>query len=251
MMEESEKVTILSAIKNFLIHRIPYVAGQVCDTVWYRINKLLKPNKVFPIELWGLDSVIAVFAYPKIKAFVEAKRRTYPSCFEEYIPSTEIKYQRFKTEEDYKKAIENGHIGGGVKRWNEVLQEILFAFDWKVNCEDAMFTKRSEEFYKRYGYKNPHAKQKDNLYVRYEYRMTPEQLEKENNECEAYLKSYGGLSPNVWGDEKYSDEECEKKGYVFVKESYGYFDIDYANMIEERARKGFELFGKHFKNLVC
>lgn len=83
------------------------------DKRYARYVKQLKTNGFSDTETWGLDSVIAEFILPRLIRFKQVTNG-YP-------------YEH--TEET----------------WNACLDEMIFAFDWTLHCEDDKFDSLSEK----------------------------------------------------------------------------------------------------------
>jgi len=66
--------------------------------------KRLKATGICDTEMWSLDATIAEFILPRLKRFKEVNNG-YPSCFTE-------------------------------KKWNEILDKMIFAFEWAMEDVD-------------------------------------------------------------------------------------------------------------------
>jgi len=153
---------------------------------------------------------------PKLIAFQNTERVGYPSMFSEYHEN------EWKNKEEYDKAVAEGKmIGGGPEKWEEVLNEIIFAFDWFASEEGLI-----NNFYEKWNLEDPHKEVEKNKLYSYWYD----------------LPDGGALSTAT----ELSKEEREKRGAIFKNKSFIHFDIKKHMEYGERAQKGFELFGKHF-----
>jgi hypothetical protein len=195
-------------------------------SVKYLIQRIFRPNHLSDVDLWNLDSTMAKWIYPRLKAFIERKRYGYASIFSEYNEN------EWESKEQYDKAIKEGkHLGGGAEAWEKVLQEMIFAFEWKVYYECCEDEKQRDKFCKKWNIKNPHKKKLENKHIYYEYKS----LEPEFARCTS-------------DDSELDKKEPEK--YLFLRRCVHYYDSKYdVEVIEKRARKGFELFGKYFLDL--
>jgi hypothetical protein len=134
----------------------------------------------------------------------------------------------------------------GPEKWEQILQEMLFAFDYHVNG-DLLGTKQQDDFYKRWCYKNPHAKIPENRSVSYVYNMTDKYREEQEAKS-PFTKPFGGLASECTSDEPDLHIK-EPDHYELVGESVHYYDVKYEMEISRRAQKGFELFGRFFTSL--
>jgi hypothetical protein len=166
----------------------------------------------------------------------------YPGYFSEY-NSNEM------SKDKYDELVKNGHrdpeVAAGLKtgpeKWEDVLHEIEFALDWKINCDFAA-GKREADFYRRWGYKNPTAKLESNKMISYTYRMSDEYRESLEDKT---TKAFGGLSSEVLSDEPELDTK-EPTKYDSKKARVHYLDTKYIAMIGERAERGAKLLGEFY-----
>ncbi|MDR2081282.1 MAG: hypothetical protein LBP54_05290 [Campylobacteraceae bacterium] len=108
---------------------------------------------------------------------------------------------------------------------------MLYAFEWKIYYEDYKNIKQRDNFCKKWGMKNPHEKRLENKKVDYVYKM----IDPYFVEC---------ISDDSEMDKK------EPKRYQFLYRRIHYYNAKYdIHIINKRAQKGFELFGKYFLNL--
>jgi len=86
------------------------------DNRYARHVKQLKENGFSDAETWSLDSVVCKFILPRLIRFRE---------------------------------IHNGFPGGwediNEHKWKEMLDKMIFAFDWSLNCEEDKYNGLSEE----------------------------------------------------------------------------------------------------------
>jgi hypothetical protein len=222
-MDNDEDVTYEFRIPLFY-HRIKFRIENFFNDTKYFLQRVFRRNHTADIDLWSLDFCLARYIYPRLLAFKKIHRMGYPSDFSEYSEN------EWETKEKYDEAIKEGKIiGGGPDKWEETLDEIIFAFDWKINCDDHRNDKQRDEFYKRYNYKNPHLKTDDNACIEYVYKT----------------KNDGRL----FSHEELTPEEVQEKEYKFIAKRTHYYDVKYDMTIMERAQDGFKLFGKYFQNM--
>jgi len=75
--------------------------------------KKLKEYGFSDTETWGLNSVIAEFILPRLKRFKE---------------------------------VNNGYpYGTSIEQWNAIIDKMIFAFDWELNCNDVKFDSLSQD----------------------------------------------------------------------------------------------------------
>jgi hypothetical protein len=126
------------------------------------------------------------------------------------------------------KAIADGtHLGGGSEAWEEALNEIIFAFEWMLHFDEYKNRIQKDNFCKKWNIKNPYEKNLENKTIHYVYDMQD-----------------GG---SCISDESDLDEK-EPEKYRFTRRTVGYHNVNTVIEMQERARKGFELFGKYFMN---
>jgi hypothetical protein len=203
------------------IYRIPRRIREFIYSIKYAFQKMTRNHHTSDMELWNLHSHLAKIIYPKFKAFKEMKKHGYPGDFVEYYEHD------WKSKEEYDKALQEGKIkGDGSEKWEEVQNEILFAFEYFLHDEDE---KSIKNFYKRWRLKNPREEIEENLSISYWYD----------------LPDGGGMMTG----EPLSEEEMKEKGYIFRKQDSIYYNVQLEHEYSKRAQKGFELFGKYFMNL--
>ncbi|MDR1007433.1 MAG: hypothetical protein LBL65_02560 [Campylobacteraceae bacterium] len=215
--------------KKWLYGLLYFILWRVKDiyySIKYMMQRIFRPNHLSDMELWNLDLTMAKWIYPRLNIFVEEKRYGYPGIFSEYNEN------EWTSKEQYDKAIKSEkHLGGGADAWDEILQEMIFAFEWKIYYENYNDEKQRDKFCKKWGIKNPYEKNLENKRINYVYNN----LESGFAECIS------------------DDSELDKKGsekYLFLRRYVYYHDVKYdTEIIAGRAQKGFELFGKYFLNL--
>jgi hypothetical protein len=195
-------------------------------SVKYTLQRIFRPTHLSDMELWNLNSTMAQWIYPRLKNFIRGKRNGYPGIFSEYNKN------EWTSRERYDEAVREGkHLGGGAEAWDKILQEMLFAFEWLLHYENYDNEKQRGNFCKKWGIRNPHEKRIENKTIDYAYKC----LEP-------------GLAGCISGDPELDKKEPEK--YLFLRRQVHYYDVKYdVEVITQRARKGFELFGKHFLDL--
>jgi hypothetical protein len=193
--------------------------------IQYMLQRIFRSNHIADIDRWNMGFCMARWLYPRIKAFVAQNRHGYPGCFSEYHEN------EWKCREEYDQAVRDGKIlGGGAEAWNNILQEILFAFEWLLEYDDWKSEKRRDAFCKKWGLRNPHEKSIENKRVGYVY------------DC---LEP--GLATCISEEPELDKKEPEK--YRFRKRYVYYYDVRYdTEVIGKRAQEGFEAFGKYFQN---
>lgn len=89
-------------------------------------------------DLWGLSSHISELIYPRIKAFRKMKKMSVPFFEDDQW-----------TDEGFPLPREDGI--DPMKRWNEILDNIVFAFRYDLYEENLLSKKDREDFEKKYG----------------------------------------------------------------------------------------------------
>lgn len=91
----------------------------------YFFQKVFRKHHTSDLELWNLYSHIAKIILPKLKTFRKMKKNGYPAIFSEY------EDDNWESKNKYDEYIASGKlIGGGLKKWNEILDEMIFAFEY-------------------------------------------------------------------------------------------------------------------------
>lgn len=189
------------------------------DGVKYNVQRLFRPHHLSDIDLWNLHSTMAKWIYPRLKRFINMKRMGYPGIFSEYSDN------EWANQESYDKAIADGtHLGGGNEAWEQTLNEIIFAFEWMLYFDEYKTESQCDDFCKKWNIKNPYAKTLENKSIDYVYEMS-------DGTCFSHEPDLDGKEP-------------EK--YRFARRTVSYHNVKTVFELQERARKGFELFGKHF-----
>src|SRR6056297_3434778 len=203
------------------IYRIPRRIRDFSHEIKWFFQKIFRKHHTSDVELWNLHSRLAKIIYPKLKAFKAMKRMGYPGDFVEYDENA------WKSKKEYDKAIANGKLsGGGPEKWEEILDEIIFAFEYLLHDEDE---KNIKNFYSKWNIKDPHEKVEKNLSHSYWYD----------------LQDGGGMMTG----EPLTDEEMKERGCTFRKKDSMYYNVKIEMEYSTRAKKGFELFGKYFMSL--
>ena len=196
-----------------------------CYSIKYKVQRIFRPYHISDLDLWNFDNTMAKWIYPRLKLFISQERHGYPGDFSEYNEN------EWHSKEEYDEAIKTGkRLGGGPEAWEKVLQEMVFAFEWKLNYENYKDEKQRDEFCKKWNIKNPYEKNIENKSIHYEYKC----LER-------------GLASCISDETDLDVKEPEK--YIYLRRVVRYHNIKSDVEIDERAMKGFELFGRYFSNL--
>ena len=242
IIDEKEDPSFPQKIER-LFYKIGYFFKNLYYNTIYLFQKIIRPHHTSDIELWNLDSALAKYLYKKIKAFSDMERHGYPSYFTEYNEN------EWESKEEYGEAVKKGKIGSGsYEAWNKTLDKILLALEYSIHVKDSIGeTKKANEWYKKYGFKNPHAKIPENLHTDYEYRMLPAYIKEQ--EKLPNIKKFGGLSPYCISSKKDLHIENPEK-YELIKERQHYYDVRYdIEVIQANVDEGYMLLGKHFQSL--
>ncbi len=211
-------------IYSLFKHRIP----DLLRGIKWAFQRLFRKHGCADIDLWNLHSHLAKIILPKLIAFRKQNLNGHPMDFCDW----EAEYGEYgglgETKEEYDQAKKEGkYVGGGHDAWLKTLDEMIFAFEYFLYAD--AFDKTQKAFFKKYGYADPYRKTDDNLTWDYRYKG------KDGTMCST-------SEPNLNSKEGYED-------YVLVGKYRTYIDFELTKTIGERARKGFELFGKYFPNL--
>jgi hypothetical protein len=121
--------------------------------------------------LWELFSNLGEYIYPRIKAFRDMERCGHPTYFSEYHHSEGSK-------EEYDKAVADGHrcyeVAAGLltpeQAWKQVLNKIVYAFEYVVFVEGGKTLEESRPFWIHYFGFSPYDEDNEcNKYERWSY----------------------------------------------------------------------------------
>lgn len=203
-------------------HIFKYRVPDFCREAKWALQRVIRKGHYSDSDLWSLDSALAKIILPKLIAFKNSNRAGYPSNFSEYDESFGGTKEEYENNPNY--------VGGGGERWEEILDEMIYAFEYTLYSEhfnrQGDTSKKQIEFHNKYNLKDPYRKTEDNLSYSYTYKND---------------KGHVVMS----GD---SDLE-NKKGYKLVEKYDSYIDIQELHRQRERAVEGFKLFGQYFQNL--
>ena len=98
-------------------------------------QRIFQPNHISDMEMWSLDLTISEWVYPRLLNFISTKRIHYP-CFIDipFYHDTNSDNSKYDDLLNYTKT-----LGNGYEAWEKILQEMLFAFEWKIrynHCEN-------------------------------------------------------------------------------------------------------------------
>jgi hypothetical protein len=183
---------------------------------WF-IQKVFRKSHISDIELWNLDYTLAKIIIPKLIEFKNMKRKGFPTTFSKYSSDYGISILEYK----------NSFIGGEMQKWNEYVDEMIFAFECLLYLDDRNekgdVSKKHIIFCKKYGYNSPYRETEDNL---------------------RYMHSYANKNRiTIISNESDLDK---KKGYILKDKIEIYCDRKLLKEMNERMQNGFELFGKYF-----
>jgi len=216
--DEREKIKFYKKLFFFLKYR----TRDLYYDIKYKSQRIFRRNHLSDIDLWGFDSTMAEWIYPRLKAFINKKRHGYPGIFSEYNEN------EWENREKYNKAIAAGiYLGGGSEAWEKTLQEILFAFEWKLHFKDYSTESQRDNFCKKWNIKNPFTKNLENKFIHYKYKCLEPDL--------AFCIS-----------DKPDLDKKEPEKYSYTGRVVSYYNVKVHHEIQERAQRGFELFGKFF-----
>lgn len=206
----------------------------------WSLQRIFRKGHYSDLDLWGLDWRLNEIILPKLIAFRNQNLHGYPATFSEWDPEDDSGYGYMgMTKEEYDKAKAEGHyVGGGFDAWLATLDEMIYAFEHQAYSDDmdrkGNPSKKRIAFFKKYGYLDPHRETEDNKSWSYLYK-TPDG---------------GRMSCGQHDYERIIGKDKEKyKNHTLIGKFPSYYDKDADLEQQERAAKGFELFGRYFRNL--
>lgn len=207
-----------------MIYRIKNFFEYLPRRIKWSVQKLFRKTHTSDYEVWELYPVMAEWILPRLYEFKKYPRMGYPSTFSEYSEN------EWKSREEYDQAIAEGKMkGGGSEAWEEVLDKIIFAFEFAL--ADGGKKKYEKPFMKKHG--DWHAEIPENLQQMKWYRskkdghtMTP------------------GSHPN---DKPVDLDEYELEEDHILSRPF-YYNMKMHQEFAERAQEGFKLFGEHFQS---
>jgi len=217
--DDEEKENCFYEFFSTLFYRIK----DLCYSIKYKAQRIFRPYHVSDLDLWNFDNTMAKWIYPRLKLYISKERHGYPGVFSEYNEN------EWHSKEEYDEAIKTGkRLGGGPEAWEKILQEMIFAFEWKLDYEN--YKEQRDKFCKKWNIKNPYEKKIENKSIHYEYKC----LEP-------------GLASCTSDEADLDVKEPEK--YKYLRRAVRYYNSKSDIEMGERAMKGFELFGKYFSDL--
>ena len=211
---------------DHLPKKLYYFPRRIYDKLWdfkYVLQRIFRSNHLADVDIFNLNSYLANKILNGLYAFKKMNKRGYPACFSEY--SEHCGY----TKEEYEKAKEKGEvIGGEEKKWEEYIDEMIYAFEYVKADSNYKFEKK---FFEKYNC-NWHEEKPENLCI-HKWYFNPEQ--------EVYMIVSDG--DEIPGEPWVFDDSKKHFNYEF------YYDMELHKKCGERAQKGLELFGKYFWNL--
>jgi hypothetical protein len=196
--------TFFDSLKKMV--SIPERVGQFFRNIKWSFQKIYRRNHASDCDLWGLDYHLAEVIYPKLKAFRNINLHGHPCDF---------------SDEDKENGVPAGEVGGGLEKWKETIDEMLFAFEFMfVDSDDKHYKKIIKEFKNKWG--DWHEEKPENKQEMKWFQCK----DKENRD---FISTEGEGEP--------------------VSQWDFYYDSKLHQQLAERAQKGLELFGKYFWNL--
>lgn len=135
-------------------------------------------------EIFSVYHYIAKFVYPRLKKFTNGKRMGVPCAM---FPTPDKSH----TDEEHEEADKN---------WQDILNKMLFAFEWILYDDFELSKKEMEEFEKKYGNiheeKEEYKSKIDILDGDFYFNM--ELYDKLNEDCQEGLELFGKYFRNLW-----------------------------------------------------
>jgi hypothetical protein len=182
----------------------------------YFFQRMFRPLHTSDYDFFELSSVLARYIYPRLRYFRETKKHGYPSSLS-------------CSCSDYKECPHENDPNYGMLKWQSILDEMLFAFEWYLR-EDT--TKSEKAFIKKYG----------DVYEEKEEYRTEEtwawgyDRDRKNGETDDLLAAGG------WCD--YASIPKDADWWELREPFYHNGKLDEA--LAKRAIEGFKLFGDYF-----
>lgn len=207
-----------------MIYRIKNFFEYLPRRIKWFFQKVFRKTHTSDYEVWELYPIMAEWILPRLQQFKKTKRMGYPGTFSEYHEN------EWKNREEYDQAIAEGKMrGGGPEAWEEILDKIIFAFEFTL--ADGGDKKHEKPFMEKYG--DWHAEIPENLQQMKWYRH------KKDGHC---------MTPGTSPDDKpvdlneYEPDEDNPLGHPF------YYNMKMHQEFSERAHEGFKLFGEFFQS---
>ena len=103
----------------------------IIEEIKYRFQRLVRSYGCSDRDLCSMDYTFAKAILPKLKAYKATQADKYPVAFMTWNQLKECGI--FKTKQSFDKAVKNGdHIGGGAAKWEEALEDMIFAFEFVI-----------------------------------------------------------------------------------------------------------------------
>lgn len=136
-------------------------------------------------EVFGCYSYLAKFIYPRIKAFVESDKHGTPVIM--FSDPQKIEH----SDEEYKEAEKN---------WQEVLNKILFAFEWILYDDLNLSKKEMKAFEEKYGdiHEEKEEYKRENSFFKDDFYFNTKLYEELNEKCQEGLELFGKYFRNLW-----------------------------------------------------
>jgi len=211
-----------------MLYRIIRFIDNIKRWAKHFLQKTTRMTHTSDFECWGLSYTLAKFILPKLKQFKKANVNSYPSNFSKWEDNESF----FGTKEVWEKNTADAQVYGfEMEGWHKVIDEMIFAFEYVIANDDETF--RVRHFVPKYG--DVYAKKPENKHTHSYYR----------NIESGYVSMFDGdISEPPEGF-----ESLDKDSVFAMMGDEHYYDIEMERKFAERADKGFELFGKYFRNL--
>lgn len=135
---------MLEAIKDWFVYSL---WKNRIERTYYNLKCLfqraLRRNHLADRDLWHADFTIAERILPILQAFRAASKAGYPGVFCEW-----------NEEDAWPGSKKEDFLGGEMNAWNAVLDEMIFAFEWKIYHDEMLeYTKdkKARVWLQKYG----------------------------------------------------------------------------------------------------
>lgn len=217
------------SIYNNMFYRILRLIKNAKRWLKHSYQKIVRTTHTSDFECWGLAYHMAKNILPKLKQFKKTNVNSFPTQFSTW-EGSEAYYNNNK-EEWEKETVDAREFGYEIEGWHKVVDEMIFAFEYEIANSDETF--RIRNFAPKYG-------------------DTSAKLPK-NRHCHIYYENLEDGSYHMFSEDVTEPPEgfrvIDKDDVFHSMNREYYYDMEMEQRHALRAQRGFELFGKYFRNL--
>jgi hypothetical protein len=138
---EKRKWSILYPMKISIEHLIYWIPKLKNKAIW-AVQRIVRKHRCADVDIWDMDNHISKILLPKLEAFRNQKHHSYPSAYNSAAHCF--------LEEKTAKQDEPDKTDEGLEAWLNILDEIIYAFQWNVYASLGSDVKKKNAFYLRY-----------------------------------------------------------------------------------------------------